>query len=111
MKSSSAGFNILLKRKESEGLGTVITLACARRPEKLKGLTEEKENRTVIAEDLSLEHDNGKHELNLDNSGLRHINKVSSKNVRASTSQLLAACFYAENNLMKMSRSKVLLQD
>lgn len=35
MKSSSAGFNILLKKKESEQLGTVLTLTSARKPEKL----------------------------------------------------------------------------
>lgn len=38
MKASSAGFNILLKKKENEGLGTVLTLKCARKPEKFKAL-------------------------------------------------------------------------
>lgn len=64
----------------------MLTLTCAKKLEKLEGLAVEKQNLTSIPEDLSLKHDHGKYKLNPDNSGLKQTDKVSSKNVRASTS-------------------------
>lgn len=76
---------------ESERLGTAITLTCAK-PEKMQGLAVEKQNLTLIPEDLNLNHDLGRHELNLDNSGLKHMNKVSSKMVEQAYHNTVISC-------------------
>lgn len=59
----------------------MLTLTCAGELEKLERLAVEKRNLTLIPKDLGLEHGHGKNGLNLDNSELKHLYKVSSKNV------------------------------
>lgn len=59
----------------------MLILHRAQELEKLEELAVEKQNLTLIPEDLGLEHSHGKIGLNLDDSELKHLYKVSSKNV------------------------------
>lgn len=59
----------------------MLTFMCDQELEKLEGLTVEKQDLTLIPEDLGLECGREKNGLSLDNLELKQLNEVSSKNV------------------------------